>query len=296
MTGLLPARGAGFKKNSEFYFTGGSKSGKPSRMISLNPEQHQFWNNNHYILLKNTLQTQLIDSLLLWTEELYRWPEECGKWMKYFETGQRQESAQEKLLCRVENFIPYHNGFRHFLTDEKMMHIVSTLMGEEAVLFKEKINFKLPGGSGFTAHQDAPAFTTFGQKYHITLMVAIDVCTIENGCLEVVNGFNRTDILKQAEDGTMSADVVSSFEWSPVFMNPGDLLFFDSYLPHRSAANLSEGPRRALYITYNRQSEGNVRDDYFFQKRKFFPPEIERVPGAPLSKESLRYNLGNPIR
>jgi hypothetical protein len=29
------------------------------------------------------------------------------------------------------------------------------------VLFKEKINFKLPGGSGFTPHQDSPAYITF---------------------------------------------------------------------------------------------------------------------------------------
>lgn len=35
--------------------------------------------------------------------------------------------------------------------------IASQLFEEEAVLFKEKINFKLPGGCGFFAHQDTPA-------------------------------------------------------------------------------------------------------------------------------------------
>jgi ectoine hydroxylase-related dioxygenase (phytanoyl-CoA dioxygenase family) len=74
------------------------------------------------------------------------------------------------------------------------------------------------------------------------------------------------------------------------------LLLFDSYLPHRSGPNRSQSPRRALYVTYNRTSEGDVRDAYFDHKRRTFPPEIEREPGKPLSEEAQRYNLGNPIR
>ncbi len=257
-------------------------------MIDLSNEQRQFWNRNRYLHIRDSLAPRVAESLLSWTEELGAWPEVPGKWMKYFEAP--------RLLCRVENFIPYHEGLRAFLTDDTMMKIVSELMGEEAVLFKEKINFKLPGGNGFTAHQDAPAFTTFGQKYHITLMVAVDACNPANGCLEVVNGFECGDLLEQAEDGTIAPHVEQSLKWAPVLMNPGDLLFFDSYLPHRSAANRSDSPRRALYVTYNKRSEGSVRDDYFSQKRKVFPPEVERIAGEPLSKESQRYNLGNPIR
>ena len=96
--------------------------------------------------------------------------------MKYFENSSK---TGERLLCRVENFIPYHDGLRALLTDGDVMRILSELMGEQAVLFKEKINAKLPGGSGFTAHQDAPAFITFGQRYHITMMIAVDDSTIE---------------------------------------------------------------------------------------------------------------------
>ena len=35
-----------------------------------------------------------------------------------------------------------------------MQGIVSQLFGEEAVLYKEKINFKLPSGEEFKPHQD----------------------------------------------------------------------------------------------------------------------------------------------
>ena len=79
-------------------------------------------------------------------------------------------------------------------------------------------------------------------------------------------------------------------------LEPGDVLFFDSYLPHRSAQNHSHVPRRALYVTYNRLSEGDRRADYFADKRQNFPPECEREKGVDYSDAEALYNLGNPIR
>jgi hypothetical protein len=34
---------------------------------------------------------------------------------------------------------------------------VGQILGEETELFKEKINFKIPGGDGFKPHQDSQA-------------------------------------------------------------------------------------------------------------------------------------------
>ena len=48
--------------------------------------------------------------------------------------------------------------------------------------------------------------------------------------------------------------------------------------PHASGPNLSVERRRVLYITYNRQSAGDHRVCYYADKRKNFPPDIERDP------------------
>jgi ectoine hydroxylase-related dioxygenase (phytanoyl-CoA dioxygenase family) len=58
----------------------------------------------------------------------------------------------------------------------------------------------------------------------------------------------------------------------------GDVVFFDSYTPHASAPNLTTERRRVLYITYNRRSAGDHRVQYYADKRKSFPPDIERDP------------------
>ena len=79
-------------------------------------------------------------------------------------------------------------------------------------------------------------------------------------------------------------------------MEPGDLVLFDSYVPHRSGPNHTCAPRRAFYVTYNAASQGDCRTAYYERKRRIFPPECERIPGIPLPKESRLFNLGNPIR
>jgi hypothetical protein len=41
---------------------------------------------------------------------------------------------------------------------------------------------------------------------------------------------------------------------------------------------LTDTARRVLYATYNRAAEGDHRVRYFADKRKNFPPDIERDP------------------
>jgi 2-aminoethylphosphonate dioxygenase len=260
--------------------------------MQLTSEQLAFWNDNAYLLMPGLVPLRQREALLEWTQALQSWPETPGKWMKYFESSSHDRA---RLLCRVEDFVPYHSQFSEFLQDDLKLGILAKLMGEPAILYKEKINFKMPGGKGFTHHQDAPAFGTFGHTYHITMMVALDPSTIENGCLEVVRGWKGQKILPQAPDGTIRKDVIESLQWSPVTMEPGDVLFFDSFIPHGSAPNRSQAPRRALYVTYNRKSEGDYRAEYFAQKRLAFPPECERVPGRDYSQGAGVFNLGNPI-
>jgi ectoine hydroxylase-related dioxygenase (phytanoyl-CoA dioxygenase family) len=211
--------------------------------------------------------------------------------MKYFE----RDAAGNRLLCRVENFLPYHDELSALLKGKEVLDMVSELTGERAILFKEKVNYKLPGGNGFTAHQDAPAFITFGQKYHITLMISVDATTVENGCLEIVRGRQDRAMLPQAPDGSIDPACAETLAWEPLTTEPGDVLLFDSYIPHRSAKNRTDKPRRAYYITYNRASEGDRRDDYYRDKREKFPPEIERVAGRDYSQGAGIYNVGNPI-
>jgi hypothetical protein len=62
-----------------------------------------------------------------------------------------------RIVQRIENFCPFHAGFDALLRQGDLIAWAGALLGGEAVLFKDKINFKLPGGGGFAAHQDQQA-------------------------------------------------------------------------------------------------------------------------------------------
>lgn len=260
--------------------------------LSLTDAHRSAWALNGFVRIEGALPPALVEQIQGWTAEIASWPETPGKWMKWFEST----DADPRMLCRLENFVPYHPGMAAFLEGDMIRALISDLMGEEAILYKEKINFKLPGGAGYGAHQDAPAFSTFGHRYHITMMVPIDAASPDNGCLEMVSGHHEAGLLQQTASGEVDHAVEASLSWEPLPSNPGDLVFFDSFVPHRSRANTSRRSRRAMYITYNRRSEGDYREAYFERKRTNFPPECEREPGVDYSAAAAVFNLGNPIK
>lgn len=259
-----------------------------NRVDPLTRAQLASWEENGFLKIEGWFAAQEISALREAVAELEALPETAGKWMKYFE-----QTTNGRQLCRVENFIGYQLQLAQLVSGSATLRLVSALFGERAALFKEKINFKLPKGKGFIAHQDAPAFTSFAQSFHITLMFSFDAATTANGCLEVVRGGHGAGLLPTATDLTIDPQTRNTLDWMPVPMAPGDLLLFGSFLPHRSGDNDTDDPRRALYATYNMASEGEVRDQYFSAKRASFPPEIEREPGK--QYDPGVFNVGNPV-
>lgn len=293
------AVGAGFKSLAYFLpmvesHLAAQSAQAPLQALStpFSEAQLEAWSRNQVIALPGVLSGEALAVLERWTTDLADREETPGRWMKYFE----RTAADDRQLCRVEDFVPYHAGMDALLQGPAMLERVSQLMGEPAILFKEKINFKLSGGSGFAAHQDAPAFDAFGQRYHITVLITVDPSDRSNGGLEFGEPTGTDTILPQAEDGTVAAEVERGMTWTPMDLPAGSVVMFDSYIPHRSPPNLSTRSRRSLYITYSRASEGDWRARYYADKRSTFPPEIERDPGIDYLKTAGRYNLANPIR
>ena len=52
---------------------------------TLTKEDLAFWKENHYLVLRNPMNGQQVDTLKGWANDLIEWPERAGKWMKYFE-------------------------------------------------------------------------------------------------------------------------------------------------------------------------------------------------------------------
>ncbi len=209
-------------------------------------------------LLTASLPAKETAELQGWLDDVATWPDRDGAWLHH-----REMTDAGPRLCRSENLVPFHDGLRSLLTAGPMLAVASALLGEQAVLYKEKVNYKPVGGAGYAPHQDAPAYPFI--DVHVSCMVAVDDATEANGCLEVVSGMHH-ELLPQDDRGCIAEDVVRSLDWDHVPLRAGQTLWFHSRTPHRSGPNASEQDRRALYPTYNALREGDLRAAYYREK------------------------------
>ncbi len=240
----------------------------------LTPAQVEAFRRDGYVVVPGLVDSAAIDAIRQWTNDVQAWPETPGKWMKYFEEG----AGGSRLLNRLEDVLPFHAGFRDLAASDLIAGACGQLFGEPAVLFKDKINFKQPGGGGFEPHQDVQAGWSRYAGLHLTALVTIDPSNRANGCLEIATNFHGQRLIG-AEWEPLTAEQLAGIEWLAVEAAPGDAVFFDSFVPHRSGPNHTAAQRRVLYYTYNRASEGDHLRQYYADKRKSYPPDVEREAG-----------------
>ena len=241
----------------------------------ISPQQLQDFDRDGFLVIRNVFEKKEIDQFVSWVDEVQSYPEVPGKYMMYFEKSLLE--AEDRILQRLENVYEYHNDFRNLFDSDQVKGVVSDLFREAAVLFKDKINFKLPGGSGFDWHQDQQAgWWTYAQIF-ITALICIDRVTPDNGPLEISAGHHKRGLIGK-EWEPLNEDHMKEMKFESVMLEPGDMVFFDSFVPHGSGPNMTDQSRRVLYITYNKLSEGDHRKQYYADKRKSFPPDCERDP------------------
>jgi len=204
-------------------------------------------------------------------------PPRTGHEMVYFEDSVTE--PKRRVLSRIEKFVEEDAVLRDLILHRGLAELTGQLLGAPAVLFKEKINFKLPGGQGFAPHQDIqPGWDDYA-PYFISVLVTLDPSTVANGCLELAAGHHCRGWLGERMT-PLTPDQLRGVVFEKFPTAPGDVVFFDCFTPHQSAPNLTAHARRNLSLTYNRADQGDLRARYFADKRAAFPPDHERAPGT----------------
>lgn len=218
------------------------------------------------------------DTMLSQVDEIGTWPDKPGAYLKYYENSLLPGHEDERILSRVERFMEHSPDLARVVRDGKIKAMCGQLLGEEAVLYKEKINFKMPGADGFKPHQDhAAGWWLHGQTAHLSTLICIDPATEANGALALVRGEHKKGLFG-GEWEEIPADECKRMKWELVPTACGDVVFFDSYTPHKSGPNPSPTTRRVLYNTYAKASEGDHRLQYYIDKTANLPQDCERDP------------------
>jgi len=207
--------------------------------------------------LVTVLDRAAIADLREWTNEIESWPAGSHLWGHYAEA-----TAAGPAICRTENVSACHEGVAG-LVDGALREVAADAIGERVVAFKDKINYKQPGGAGFRPHQDRVAYP--GVTRVMSILVAIDACSTESGCLWLAGGVD--EVLPTDDRGVVRDDIARALPWTAVELEQGDAVCLDGLVPHYSDANRTERPRRVLVASYAPVREDYTRAQYYAARR-----------------------------
>jgi hypothetical protein len=156
---------------------------------------------------------------------------------------------------------PGNNIYGMFSRSERLVDVAEDLLEGEVYHYHSKMILKdARVGGAWTWHQDYGYWYNFGllQPLLTSVTIAVDKATKENGCLQVLQGshlMGRVDhSLRGDQAGADMERVNAAKDKFPLVyceMEPGDAMFFDCNILHRSDQNRSEHPRWSLICCYN---------------------------------------------
>jgi ectoine hydroxylase len=151
-----------------------------------------------------------------------------------------------------------------FARCERMVRSCEKLLGGEVYHYHSKMILKdAKVGGAWAWHQDYGYWYQNGvlQPLLTSAFIAVDPCTRENGCLQVIRNSHHCGRINHVLTGDQAGadrdrveELLKRPEHFPlvhVEMNPGDALFFHPNLLHRSDQNRSENSRWAMICCYN---------------------------------------------
>jgi phytanoyl-CoA hydroxylase len=221
--------------------------------MQLTAEQRAAWERDGYLVIEHLFREEEIPPMLDEVESVLaevRGEEHAGK-----PPGQRLASGVYVGLSVKREF------FRSVARDTRMLDALEGLIGPQIGFLSDKVVFK-----DEEVHYDSPwhqDWAYWGGSHKISVWVALDEATPENGCLQILPGSHRAAVehdqvrgvagfgtrLDPGERGIDMSRAVT------VPARPGAAIFFHDLTLHASLPNRSGKSRRALIITYRDLSQ-----------------------------------------
>jgi phytanoyl-CoA hydroxylase len=165
-------------------------------------------------------------------------------------------TRERPRLRRLKEPVAQHPFFDAVMRKAAVLDVIADLMGPAIRSQGSKLNMKSADfGSPVEWHQDF-AFYPHTNDDLLACGVALDDCTLENGCLMVVPGSHHGPILDHHQDGVFAGAIdpddprAGLARAVPVLVKAGGMSIHHVRLLHGSAPNRSAAPRRLLLLQY----------------------------------------------
>ncbi len=236
----------------------------------LSEDEVEFYHENGYLAVSQVLSQEEVEELRTTIDEFVEKSREITENDAVFDL-EPSHSFQNPRLRRLKSPSQQHPVFEKIRRHDRILDIVSQLIGPDIYTNGDKMNMKLPDvGSPVEWHQDW-AFYPHTNDDILAVGITLDESTRKNGCLMVIPGSHKGPILDHHQDGHFVGAVTEhDFDLGnavPIELDPGDISIHHVRALHGSMPNTSGVARRLLLIQYGAldawplQSPPNWRTD-----------------------------------
>ncbi|MGF1475061.1 MAG: phytanoyl-CoA dioxygenase family protein [Geminicoccaceae bacterium] len=218
-------------------------------MQPLTSEVKQAFLENGYVILADHLEPDELAQLRGICDDLLAEPPDDDEGGKGHDIGRGHD---RRFLRHRHKDKP---ELASFVLGPGMRDLVSPVVGARPHLFNEQFVVKGPRtGASFAWHQDS-GYVGFGHKPYLTVWIALDDTTVENGAVYILPRDLRRDMSvsehRRDEAGKELVGYDGDEPGVPAIVSAGSIVLFSSVTLHRSSANTTARPRRAFVAQYS---------------------------------------------
>lgn len=247
---------------------------------SLSNSQIQFYRESGFVVINEFLNA---DELHNWRETIFSAVEKRngikipGSMIKTGENDGINEDAEYfgKVFDQIINLWQTDNKVKDLILDKRIGEMAANLAQVDGIRpWHDQALFKMPWANPTAWHLDTP-FWSFSHKEALSIWIALDDSTLENGCLHFIPGSHlKTDFKNYGIGKNMD----TIFKHYPQFKNvkavaapikAGSCTFHNGLCIHGAGPNMTPGFRRSMTCafmpdgsTFNGQ-QNILRSDYF---------------------------------
>jgi len=233
----------------------------------LSQSQVGFYKENGYIIQDDFLNAEELE---LWrnavTEAIIErnGQKMPGKSIKLGEDDAINKDADyfNNVFDQLLNLWQTNNKVKQLMLDERIGKMAATLSGADGIrIWHDQALIKKPWANPTSWHLDTP-FWSFSDRNALSIWVALDDATLENGCLFFIPGSHAQTTF---ENPGIGKNMNAIFDFYPHLkksrsvaapMKAGSCSFHNGLTIHGANANMTPGFRRAMTCAY--MPDGNV--------------------------------------
>jgi len=250
----------------------------------LSEEQIQLYRENGFVVIENFLSA---DELNHWRQSVETAVKERagikipGKDIKTGEADGINEDSDyyAKVFDQLLNLWQTNDAVKEMMIDERIGKMAAQLSGSGGIrIWHDQALIKRPWANPTAWHLDTP-FWSFSDRRAISIWVALDDASLENGCLFFIPGSHKITSFSKINIGRNMDGVfdiypqLRNMRTVAAPMKAGSCSFHNGLTVHGANANMTSGFRRAMTCAYmpdgnKYNGEPNILPDTYLHQLK----------------------------